>query len=253
MRGCRVLRHVSPIALIATMAIAPATIGLAAGQRGPFDHEPRSVRSRDFDQRHLRLELDFDWQRQEIRGRAIHRLVPFDTLRKLVFDAAEMEIRGVALAAGKEGGKRPRLRFETRDGQLTVTLNRAYDPGETIRLAIDYVVREPQRGAHFVVPDPGDPDQPPMVWTQSEPEWARHWFPCLDSPADRLTSEILATVPGDFFVLSNGVLKGKRENKECKSHGIRLRCQINHGWVERLPSLRPSGNPVDCPVCSDSA
>ena len=46
--------------------------GMAAAQdrRGPFTQPPRSVRSRDFDQQHLRLELAFDWDKRQVRGRA---------------------------------------------------------------------------------------------------------------------------------------------------------------------------------------
>ncbi len=194
------------------MAILLAAVAMAAERRGPFAQPPRSVRSRTFDQQHLRLELDFDFHRREIQGRAIHTLTPFEPVRRIAFDAVDMKIARVGLADGKRRAEARKLTFETRDGQLFITLDRTYKPGETIRLAVDYLVSEPQQGAHFVVPDANQPDQPRMVWTQSQPEMARYWFPCFDSPTDRLTSEILATVPADFFVLSNGVLKSKKDN-----------------------------------------
>jgi aminopeptidase N len=53
-----------------------------------------------------------------------------------------------------------------------------------------------------------------MVWTQNEPEYAQYWFPCIDSPTDRLISETLVTVPDGFVVLSNGALQGKQKNAD---------------------------------------
>ncbi|MFH1918839.1 MAG: M1 family aminopeptidase [Planctomycetota bacterium] len=183
--------------------------GYSADRRGPFTKPPQSVRGRDFDQKHVRLELDFNWERQEVRGRAIHTLSPYEPLGRIEFDAVDMKITKVALVDGEQETE---LKHESRGGKLSVTLTRELKPEESIRLAIDYLVTEPVHGAHFVLPDEQEPNQPKMVWTQGEPEYARYWFPCLDHPSDRLTSEIVATVPNTFFVLSNGVLKEEKDN-----------------------------------------
>ena len=193
-----------------------AAAGIAEDRRGPFVHPPRSVRGRDFDQRHIRLELVFDLEDQKFTGRVVHRLVPFAPLGSIKLDAVDMKIVKVVLVdeRGSELGKAGPLEFSHRDDRLSVTLDRTYSPSETIGLAIDYAVSQPEHGVHFVLPDATEPDQPRMIWTQSEPEYARYWFPCFDSPNDRISSEILATVPGDFQVLSNGVLKGKKDNHD---------------------------------------
>ncbi len=183
----------------------------AQDRRGPFTHDPRSVRSRDVDQQHVRLELKFDWKRREMQGRALHTMTPFKPVRSVTLDAAEMQISGVAGLASPEVEK---LKFAAKNNKLIITLDREYKPGEKIQLAVDYVVRNPRYGAHFVVPDKSEPDQQKMVWTQSEPEYAHYWFPCIDSPADRLTSEIVATVPGEFYVLSNGSLQSRTPNED---------------------------------------
>jgi len=195
--------------VIVLALLLPPGESLAQTKRGPFTEPPRSVRSRDFDQRHVRLELDFDWDRQEVAGRAIHTLVPFKPLERIEFDAVDMQIRKATL----EGGDPPaELKFESRGGTLAIALDRTYAAGETIRVAVDYRVKEPVHGFHFVLPGENEPNPVRMVWTQSEPEYARYWFPCHDHPSDRLTSEIAATVPEAYFVLSNGVLKEKKDN-----------------------------------------
>ncbi len=195
-----------------TLAILAFVSPLVNGQdrTGPFTHAPRSVRSLDLDQRHVRLELNFNWDKQQIVGRATHTLVPYKPLRSIKLNAADMQIKAVTLVADKMQV----LKHTTKRNSLDITLDREYGPHDEIKIAIDYVVTRPEFGAHFVVPDKNEPTQPKMVWTQSEDEYARYWFPCVDTPADRLTSEIVATVPEHFYVLSNGTLISKRKDND---------------------------------------
>ena len=183
-------------------------------RRGPFTQPRRSVRSRDIDQRHIRLELGFDFDKRVLTGRAVLHLSPFRPLARVALDAAEMTVRQVRLLGGRTADEDRVLEHESRGRQLIVTLDREYGRGEPFQLAVEYQVNQPRHGAHFVVPDESEPSQPRMVWTQSEPEYARYWFPCVDSPVDRLTSEIIATVPSSFVVLSNGALKQQTDNED---------------------------------------
>lgn len=207
----------SLIAAALLSTAAPVAELSAQDRRGPFTAAPRSVRSRDFDQEHLRLELKFDFDKRHIQARSVHTLVPFRPIGKVTFDAADLQVESVSLLGADETvdtGEREPLRFHTRPHQLEITLDRQYRGGEKIVLAIDYAVSRPKHGAHFVVPDKSEPNQPRMVWTQNEPEYAQYWFPCLDSPSDRLTSETLVTVPDGYQVLSNGVLDGKQKHED---------------------------------------
>lgn len=202
------------LAMLAGLLLTGGTYELLAQDRtGPFTHAPRSVRSRDVDQRHVRLDLRLDWDKQEVQARAAWTLGLFQPLRSVVLDAAGMHITAVRqVTSGPQAGKYD-LQFESRDNKLTIRLEREHAAGETLQLEIDYVLSKPRHGLHFVIPDDAEPHQPRMAWTQGEPEYAHYWFPCIDSPADRVTSEILATVPGDYVVLSNGVLESKQKNE----------------------------------------
>lgn len=186
----------------------------AQDRRGPFTHAKRSVRTRDVDQKHIRLDLRFDWDKQEVQGRATLNLSTFKKLREITLDASDMEITQVTLLPGKSDTSPRELKHTHKQNKLSIQLDQVSPAGADVDLQIEYVFRNPTRGVHFVVPDETEPDQPRMAWTQNEPEYASHWFPCIDSPADRLTSEIVATVPADFFVLSNGVLKSKQRNQD---------------------------------------
>jgi aminopeptidase N len=184
---------------------------------GPFTAPPKSLRSRDFDQQHIRLDLVFDFEKRSIQGKATHTLALFRAAKLVQLDAAEMNISNVVLRAKKEGSastERKKLTYIHRNKQLTVELPEESPAGTELTLEIDYSITQPKHGAHFVVPDASEPTQPRMVWTQSEPEFARYWLPCLDTPGDRITSEIAATVPNQFIVLSNGTLTNKRDNRD---------------------------------------
>jgi len=209
----RLARRLLPVGLTVAsilVAVSPASAEPPI-PRGPFKHETRSVRSRDFDVGHIRLELALDWDRQQVTGRAAHTVVPFRPVDEIELDAEKMSIDRVVLVNSTSGRERE-LEFEALDTTLKIDLGREHPADEALTVAVEYRVVEPTRGLHFVLPDEREPDQQRSVWTQSEPELAHLWFPCYDSPNDRATSEMLATVPEGFFALSNGELKEKRDN-----------------------------------------
>jgi aminopeptidase N len=186
----------------------------AQSRGGPFTQPPRSVRSRHVDQQHVRLEIRFDWDKQEIQARAVHTLSLLAPRAAIELDAAEMKVERAELLAADGQSRQSPVSHRQQGDQLTLELGREYPAGQKLELAIDNTIHKPRHGFHFVVPDESEPNQPRMVWTQSEPEYARYWFPCFDSPSDRLTSEIVATVPKEHEVLSNGVLKSKTPNAD---------------------------------------
>ena len=113
-----------------------------------------------------------------------------------------------AEAQGDEGDRRPqrpRAPSAVKGDKLSITLDKAYGPGDTLDLAIEYS-GSPERGIRFVLPDPAYPEKPLSIWTQGEAEDTHHWLPCYDYPNDRATSEMIITVEKPLFVLSNGVL-----------------------------------------------
>lgn len=184
--------------------------GLAQDRLKPFVRAPRSVRTRPFDTEHIRLDLKFDFDAQSVAGRATHRLIPLTPLKEIELDAELMQIERVELLGGESAARE--LKFKQHELGLAIELDREYQRGEPIELAIDYRVVEPKRGFHFVLPDKHEPERGKLVWTHCQPDDARCWFPCFDSPNERVTSEIVATVPEDLFVLSNGTLLRTKNN-----------------------------------------
>lgn len=184
-------------------------------RRGPFTAPPHSVRDRMFDLQHVRIELDIDWDNEVVQAKTVSRLTPFEELDELRFDAVGLEIERVALvsagSADSSSESKKQLEFETLPETLVVRLDQPYDESSELTVEIDYRIEQPERGFYFVNPDENEPEQARMAWTQCQPADARYWFPTFDSPNERCTSEIIATVPASYYVLSNGVLQSTEE------------------------------------------
>jgi aminopeptidase N len=67
-----------------------------------------------------------------------------------------------------------------------------------------------------------------MVSTDSWPDEAHHWIPCYDYPNDKVTHELIVTVPEGDRVLSNGRFAGMVHDKQSAT--------ATWHWSQELPS-----------------
>jgi len=171
--------------------------------------QPHYAPDRPADVRHVDLRVTLDFDNTTVSGTATTSFTTlFEQVSEISFDAAELDISRVTLA-----GQDAPLAFWAEREKLVVRLPRAYTSSEEFAVAIDYSAR-PRTGLTFVKPRPGNPDLPVQAWTQGETEYHHYWFPCHDSPNDRATTSLSATVPGSFFALSNGALRDVRKNPD---------------------------------------
>jgi len=194
------------LAALAVLLAGLAGAGRADERFAAPDTEPKYMPERTYDLLHLRLDLDFDWEKRTVSGTATNTLVPLrpDTAR-LVFNAADLEVSRVRLSGPGLGGTELPFSLDPAAETLTVQLDRPRGPGDELTVAIDYSAR-PRAGLWFVGPDSGYPKKPRQIWSQGEPNLNRHWFPSWDYPNDRATTEMLATVARPFTAVSNGRL-----------------------------------------------
>ncbi len=101
-------------------------------------------------------------------------------------------------------------KFDTTDSKLNVSLPHAAKPGDKFEVEIKYE-GQPKKGLYFILPDKDYPNRPKQIWTQGESEDTRYYLPTYDYPNDRLTTETVVTVPGDWLTISNGKLIGITE------------------------------------------
>lgn len=148
--------------------------------------------------RHIRLEFDLDLEGRKVTGRTTLTLrCRRDDVKVIELDAVEITIAEVVV----DGHKSARHHYDGRRLRIELDEPRARD--STIEVSVGYSA-SPRRGLYFVGPDPHAPDRPLQCWTQGQDEDARHFWPCLDMPIEKATSEVICTAPADLFVLSNG-------------------------------------------------
>ncbi len=176
--------------------------------------------NRNYDTQHIKLDLRFDWEREQALGTATITFMPLTAnLQSVEFDAANMTFSSVKLANGTP------LKFEADAAKekLRVTMDRTYQPTDMLTIVIAYHTNGVSkdtgiggfgRGLTFIKPMPDDPSRPKQIWSQGETEYNHYWFPCYDHPNDFATSEMIATVEKPMMVVSNGKLLETKNNKD---------------------------------------
>jgi aminopeptidase N len=154
---------------------------------------------------HVRLELTLDLEAQAVRGRSELTLTARrDRVTAVELNAVDMLIEAVTVEGSPAAGT-------SYDGQrLRIELGHSFERGESLTLSVRYRA-SPRRGLYFIGPDAQHPDRPAQCWTQGQDEDSRHWWPGIDAPIEKATSEIICTAPRGLFVLSNGDLRERRD------------------------------------------
>ena len=153
---------------------------------------------------HVRLEWEIDLAAKRLSGTATLTVAARrEGLTSVSFDAVELDVDRVTV--GKHAAA------FVNDGQsLQVTLAEPPAENATFEVAIRYACR-PRRGLYFVGPDASHPDRAPQCWTQGQDDDARYFWPCLDQPIEKFTTEVICTAPTGAFVLSNGDLRERTD------------------------------------------
>lgn len=176
----------------------------------------------DFNLLHTKLDLNIDWQKQQLPGKALLILKPhFYATDSLVLDAKGMEIIEVSLL-DKQGNHQP-LKYTYDSLQLKINLGKTYTAKDTIKVFIDYIAKPNERktggsaaitsdkGLYFINPLGKETGKPTQLWTQGETEANSCWFPTIESPNQRQTNEISITCEKKYSTLSNGILTATKD------------------------------------------
>jgi aminopeptidase N len=169
-----------------------------------------------------KLEVSFDYGKRYLYGKEWLTLKPhFYETDTLTLDAKGMDFKEIAIM---EGTKKVPLKYTYDTEQLFITLNRKYTNTEKYTIYIDYKAKPDElmvkgskaisdaKGLYFINPD-GKGDKPVQIWTQGETEASSAWFPTIDKPNQKTTSEISMTVEAKYTTLSNGKLISQKANK----------------------------------------
>jgi aminopeptidase N len=169
---------------------------------------------------HTKLEVRFDWSKEQVLGKATLKLKPhFYETRILTLDAKNFEFHKITFA-----GSNQELKYEYDGQNIVIDLGRAYKRDEEYTLLIDYTASPNEsggsaaitsdKGLFFINPTGEDTEKPQQIWTQGETENNSRWFPTIDKPNERCTQEMYITVQDKYKTLSNGDLVKSTPNSD---------------------------------------
>jgi len=153
---------------------------------------------------HVRLEWDLDLETRRLSGNARLTLtVRRGGLAAVTLDAVELDVAAVTLNG--------RAAVFDNDGErLRVACPEPQPEGAKLVVTVRYAC-SPRRGLYFVGPDAAHPHRAPQCWTQGQDDDSRYFWPCIDQPIEKFTTEVVCTAPSSAFVLSNGVLRERKQ------------------------------------------
>lgn len=173
---------------------------------------------------HTSLKVSFDIPEEKLFGEAKLKVKPhFYPSDSLILDAKAFDIEKVALV--QKGGLKD-LSYTYRDYKIRIGLDTTYTRNQEYEIFIKYVANPRNveaegsaaitdaRGLYFIDPKDKDPEKPTQIWTQGETESSSCWFPTIDKPNEKITTDISITVPKKFVTLSNGLKTKSSNNKD---------------------------------------
>jgi aminopeptidase N len=207
---------------------------------------------RTVDIQHMKLELFIaDMNRPQLTGKQTLRVVPFSETTTMTLDAKAMGISKVEVA-GVE------TTFVYENNKLTLTFNPPLPAEQAVEIVTSYTLNDPPRGLIWTPESPAWAGRPAQLHTQGQPQTNSYWFPAHDFPNERLTTEILATVPAGFLVSANGRLASQERviRRVTSATGPRLQPYETFHWLisHRLNATRRTSRPCRCPcMCRRAA
>lgn len=166
---------------------------------------PRYGPDKTVDVERIDLHLVPDLERAHLAG------VCTLTVRALDEPVAILSLDAVDLSIDRVEREDAAQRFTHRGPILEIVLDPPIAPAEVARLTITYSVTRPRHGMFFIEPTREYPKSIRHLWTQSQDENARYWFPCLDYPHEKQRTSTTVVVPKGQFALANGALVERRD------------------------------------------
>ncbi len=154
---------------------------------------------------------------------------PVSSLSLNVGPKPSMEIRRVMLM--REGIGAREVSHKHEGESLSMTFDPPLMPGGEADLVVEYTLWNPREGITWTPEAPLWPGRPAQLHSQGQPESNHYWFPCHDFPNERLTTELIVTVPPGYVVCSNGYLAEKRRASESDGGG-----EVFH-WLQDKPHV----------------
>src|SRR5579871_3899633 len=154
---------------------------------------------------HVALHLDVDYTHLSFQGVAVNTLIPLrDGLAYVIFHCGENLRVDSCEIAGRE------VTF-TRDGEkLRIAAPSALLRGRAVSITIRYSSTNQESRGFVWIRGLTPSSRRVGFYTEGEPDKNRTWIPTWDYPNDFTTSETWTTVPANWYVVGNGMLRSNR-------------------------------------------
>ena len=193
-----------------------------SGMNPPLSPEAEALAATqdDVDIEHYLLDLEFAPNVQQISGSVTVTGVSLATgFQHLVLDLKDNMLVTRVVRGPND------LAFTHIWNLIDITLDKSFGPGEKFVVQVFYKGIPESTGFDSIGWSKYGSDTPgSMVWTLSEPDGARSWWPSKDRPGDKATVEEWWTVPNAWTATGNGTLMatvqlpGDRTQYQWKMH-----------------------------------
>ncbi len=145
---------------------------------------------------HLKADLKFDVNQKMVFGMVTHQFVP----KRFSIDSLFIDAPSIKIIEVKDDEI---LKFKTNKNGLWVYFNSSIK--ESHEISITYEAK-PKKGLYFIGWDDKNNLMKKQIWTQGQGIDNRHWLPCFDDQADKITTDISIEFEEGYEVISNGDL-----------------------------------------------
>ncbi len=173
-----------------------------------YQYDPgAAMREHNLDFERMRLWVEFEPEKGLVKGKITHFFTPI----RAEVDSFYLDGPGITIKEAKLNGKD--IKYKNDAGGIAFFTDKKLKWGEKDSLAITYEAY-PRKGLYFIGwNDPNNLSRK-QIWTQGQGVDNRNWFPCYDTPNDKLLTEIYVKFNKDYKVLSNGVKLTEKDNKD---------------------------------------
>jgi len=168
----------------------------------PFD-SAGIPRERVLDFEHLRLKASFIPEQGLIYGEVTH---IFKSIRNKV-DSVQLDAPGIRISGIRRNGVN--LKYKGDEEQVTIYFPEALKYNQRDSFSITYEAN-PRAGLYFIGWNDASKRSRRQIWSQGQGIDNRNWIPMYDEMNDKITSEMLISMPEPFKVLSNGKFIGNK-------------------------------------------
>jgi aminopeptidase N len=185
------------------------SVSMAVAQQNPtylYD-DSADMRDHPLDFERMRLYVEFEPAKALVKGKVTHFFTP---LRAAV-DSFFLDGPGIRIQSAALNGKA--ITYKTNSEGITFYPEKTLTWGRKDSLVITYEAT-PRKGIYFIGWNDAAGISRKQIWTQGQGIDNRHWFPCYDTPNDKLITEVIVKFDKAYKVLSNGIKVLEKEQKD---------------------------------------